>query len=141
MDTNILEYFKQTPSENYFIFIPILIVVILWIIEGKFPVYLIIVIACFALYNLKRETDITLTSLKDAQKLLSEDVNQKFDDLTEKIQLLYEEMQQKQTSGGASSELTNSSQASNRSSSSNSEIVQNFKNLFNETMEENDYPI
>ncbi|CAJ0903549.1 19654_t:CDS:1, partial [Entrophospora sp. SA101] len=110
MDTNILEYFKQTPSENYFIFIPILIVIVLWIIKGKFPVYLIIVIACFALYNLKRETDITLTSLKDAQKLLSEDVNRKFDDLTEKIQLLYEEMQQKQISGDASSELTNSSQ-------------------------------
>ncbi|CAJ0889043.1 5338_t:CDS:10 [Entrophospora sp. SA101] len=44
------------------------------------------------------------------KKLLSEDVNRKFDDLTEKIQLLYEEMQQKQISGDASSELTNSSQ-------------------------------
>lgn len=114
MNTSILENFSKMPSENYFIFIPILIVIILWVVEEKFPIYLIIVIACFALYNLKRENDVVLNSLKDAQKLLSEDVNRKFDDLSEgvhrkfddlseKIKLLYEEMQQKQIEGDSSS--------------------------------------
>nr|CAG8596541.1 13660_t:CDS:2 [Entrophospora candida] len=49
-------------------------------------------------------------SLKDAQTLLSEDFNRKFDDLAEKIQLLYEEMQQKQFAEDDSSELSNISQ-------------------------------
>ncbi|CAG8609969.1 1698_t:CDS:2 [Ambispora gerdemannii] len=89
-----------------------------------------------------------LKLLKEKRKNESNEIYNKIDDLTERISLFYEEFQQQrfQEDDTLNSNLSNnnsrnfsSSSRGSRCTSFSDPLFQKFKNLFDETMRENDY--